>query len=84
MAETKPLPTRRGAADAPTHLIHLLNTDEAAESLRVSRRTVQQLAAERKIATIKFGRNLRFDPADLAAFAEANKIKAVGWKGGSK
>lgn len=62
----------------------LLTTDEAAAFLHVSKRTVQELAAARKLAFVKFGRNVRFDPADLAAFAEANKVKAIGWKGGAK
>ena len=62
----------------------LLNTNEAAAHLGISKRTIQELAASRKLAFIKFGRNVRFDPADLAAFAEKNRVKAIGWKGGDK
>jgi excisionase family DNA binding protein len=73
-----PLPTRPEAAES---LSILLTTNEAAAWLCISKRTLQELAAERKLAHIKFGRNIRFDPSDLAAFAEANKVKAIGWKG---
>jgi excisionase family DNA binding protein len=79
MAILNTTPTRSGAAEAPT--IKLLDTIGAAAALRVSKRTIQELAAERKISFIRFGRNVRFDPADLAAFAESNKVKAIGWKG---
>ena len=73
---------RPGAAEAS--LLKLLDTPQAAEVLGIGRRTLQELAAARKIAVIKFGRNVRYAPADLAAFAEANKIKPVGWKGAGK
>lgn len=58
----------------------LLHTLEAADMLGISKRTLQELSAARKIAQIKFGRNVRYDVRDLEAFAEANKSKAVGWK----
>ena len=59
----------------------LLTTEEAADCLGIGKRTIQELIAERKITYIKFGRNVRFDPADLAAFTERNRVKAIGWKG---
>lgn len=74
--------TRSGAAEASQ--IQLLNTDEAAARLGIGKRTIQELTASRKLAFIKFGRNVRFDPADLAAFTEKNRVKAIGWKGGDK
>ena len=58
----------------------LLTTLQACDVLGVSKRTVQELAAERKLAQIKFGRNVRYDLADLERFAELHKTKAVGWK----
>jgi excisionase family DNA binding protein len=61
----------------------LLTTNEAAARLGISKRTIQELTASRKLAFIKFGRNVRFDPADLAAFTEKNRVKAIGWKGGA-
>jgi hypothetical protein len=70
--------TRHDAAEAS--FPKLLDTAEAAKFLRMGKRTVQELAAERKLAFIKIGRSVRFDPADLRAFVEANRIKAAGWK----
>jgi excisionase family DNA binding protein len=58
----------------------LLTTPEAASRLGVSKRTLQELAAERKIAQIKFGRNVRFDPADLEAFINSHRSLPTGWK----
>ncbi|MES2920184.1 MAG: helix-turn-helix domain-containing protein [Verrucomicrobiota bacterium] len=65
-------------------LVKLLTTDEAAARLGVSRRTVQDLAAERKLAFVKFGRNVRFDRGDLDKFIESHRSLPVGWKGGAK
>jgi excisionase family DNA binding protein len=65
-------------------LTRLLNTPEAARFLSVSKRTIQELASERKIAQIKFGRNVRFAVADLEAFIDANRSKAIGWKGATR
>jgi excisionase family DNA binding protein len=62
----------------------LLNTQEAAQRLGVSKRTLQELAAERKIAQIKFGRNVRYSIGDLEAFIDANRSKAIGWKGATR
>jgi excisionase family DNA binding protein len=72
-------PTRRDAAEAS--IDRLLRTLEAARFLGMGKRTVQELVADRKLAFVKIGRALRFDPADLRAFVESNKIKAAGWKG---
>jgi excisionase family DNA binding protein len=68
-----------GAAEAA----QLFDTNEAAARLSIGRRTLQELQAARKISFIKFGRNVRFSEADLAAFAEKNRVKAIGWKGGA-
>jgi excisionase family DNA binding protein len=62
----------------------LLDTIEAARFLAVSKRTLQQLTAERSVAVVKFGRNVRYDIADLRRFAESRKIQAIGWKAESK
>jgi len=61
--------------------MQLLTTPQAAAALGVSKRTIQELAAARKLAQIKFGRNVRYDESDLVRFAESCKSKAVGWKG---
>jgi excisionase family DNA binding protein len=57
----------------------LLKTDAAAAALGVSRRTVQELVEQRKLAAIKFGRNVRFAPADIRAFVDKHRNKAAGW-----
>lgn len=59
----------------------LLNTDEGAAVLGISRRTFQELAAARKFASIKFGRNVRFARADLERFIESHRTLPIGWKG---
>jgi excisionase family DNA binding protein len=71
-------------AQQTEELTRLLNTPEAARFLSVSKRTLQELASERKIAQIKFGRNVRYSIADLEAFIDANRNKALGWKGATR
>ncbi|MEO8617681.1 MAG: helix-turn-helix domain-containing protein [Luteolibacter sp.] len=58
----------------------LLPVTEAAAVLGVSKRTLQQLTSDRAVSFIKFGRNVRYDEADLERFAEARKVRAIGWK----
>ena len=70
------------ATSSQSEVAKLLITEQAAAFLGISKRTIQELTANRKLAFIKFGRNVRFDPADLAAFTEKNRVKATGWKGG--
>jgi excisionase family DNA binding protein len=77
-------PTTRQDARQTTELVKLLSTQEAAQRLGVSKRTIQELASERKLAFIKFGRNVRFAVADLEAFIDANRRKVIGWKGATK
>jgi excisionase family DNA binding protein len=77
MSETTTLPPRQGANEITPIL---LDTSEAAKVLGMGKRTIQELVAARKIAFVKIGRSVRFDPADLRAFVEANRIKAAGWK----
>ena len=58
----------------------LLPVAEAAAVLGVSKRTLQQLTSDRAVAVVKFGRNVRYDLADLERFAESRKVRAIGWK----
>lgn len=58
----------------------LLPVSEAAAVLGISKRTLQQLTADRAVSFVKFGRNVRYDMADLEKFAEARKVRAIGWK----
>lgn len=69
-------PTRREAAEASA----LLNTIETAAALNISKRSLQELVAERKIGFCKFGRNIRFDRADIERFIESHRCQPVGWK----
>lgn len=73
---------RRDAAEA-SNSVPLLTIPQAAALLSIGKRTLQSLAAERKLPHIKIGRCTRFDHSDLLAFIEAQKNKALGWKGGS-
>ncbi len=72
--------TRREAAETST----LLNTIEAAAEIRISKRALQELVADRKIGFIKFGRNIRFDRADIARFIESHRCQPIGWKSANK
>jgi excisionase family DNA binding protein len=65
-------------------LIKLLHLADAAKFLAVSKRTLQQLTADRLVAVVKFGRNVRYDINDLRRFAESRKIREIGWKASSK
>jgi excisionase family DNA binding protein len=69
---------------AISELSKLLQVGDAAKFLAVSKRTLQQLTADRSVAHIKFGRNVRYDIADLRRFAESRKIREIGWKAASK
>jgi len=81
-------PTLHDAAEASTPhspkamqvFAELLNTVEAAASLRISKRSFQETVAAGKIGSYKFGRNIRFSVADLEAFKEANHRLPLGWK----
>ena len=62
-------------------VVRLKKTDDAAAYLGISRRKLQELVQDREIGSIKFGRSIRFDPADLEDFIDRNKVKPRGWKG---
>ena len=64
-----------GVAEFPA----LLNTDQCAALLGISRRTVQELVEKRRLAAVKFGRNVRFDLSDVRAFVDRHRDKAAGW-----
>lgn len=56
----------------------LLDVLQAAERLGVSERWVRRAVAERRIPFIKCGHFVRFDPADLDAFVDRNRVPASG------
>jgi excisionase family DNA binding protein len=50
-----------------------LNPDEAAKYLNVSVGFIRRMASERRVRHYRLGRFIRFDPADLDAFAEVKE-----------
>lgn len=60
--------------------IQLLSLSQAASSLGIGIRTLQEQVAERKIPVVRIGRRTLFEIHDLKAFIESSKIKAIGWK----
>lgn len=55
----------------------LLDINEAADRLGTTERHMRALIADRKIAYIKVGRLIRFDPKSLDEWIEAQTIMAV-------
>ena len=55
----------------------LLTADEVAERLRATPRFVRRLVAERRIAYVKVGRLVRFEPAAVAEYIERNRVAAL-------
>ena len=56
----------------------LLTPQEAANRLGTSLRFVRRIVAERRIAFVKVGRHVRFDPADVDAFIESGRVEVGG------
>jgi len=54
----------------------LLTVDEVAERLGVSATTVSRLVRERAIPHVRVRHALRFDPADLEAWLDAQRLPA--------
>jgi excisionase family DNA binding protein len=52
----------------------LMTSEEVAAVLRKTERFVRRLVAERRIAYIKVGRAVRFEPAAVADFIESNRV----------
>jgi excisionase family DNA binding protein len=74
-----------GPAPALVLPTELLTTEEAAKRIKMSPRYLRRAVAERRIAFHRLGRAVRFDPADLAAFVQANRIEPLtvdtAWRG---
>jgi len=58
-------------------MMRLIDIGAAAECLGTTERHMRALIADRKIAYIKVGRLIRFDPKSLDEWIEANTIMAV-------
>ncbi len=57
-------------------LPELLDITQLAQHLGVNVRHVRRLIAERRIPFIKWGHLLRFDPAEVAAWLDTNRVPA--------
>ncbi len=55
----------------------LLTSDEVAARLKTTVRFVRRLVAERRIAYVKVGRSVRFEPAAVAEYIERNKVVPI-------
>ncbi len=53
----------------------LLDIDALAHRLAVSPRFVRRLVEERRIRFLKIGRHVRFDPADVQRWIEAQRVE---------
>ncbi|WP_033344548.1 helix-turn-helix domain-containing protein [Catenuloplanes japonicus] len=53
----------------------LLTSAEVAARLKSTIRFVRRLVAERRIAYVKVGRLVRFEPADVEAYIRAQRIE---------
>ena len=51
----------------------LLSPRDAAAWLKISERTLWRIARDGQLRSIRFGRSVRYDIADLVAFAESRK-----------
>ena len=51
----------------------LLTPQQAAETLAVSPRTLWGLTNDGRIACVRIGRSVRYDPADLRRYVDAQK-----------
>ncbi len=56
----------------------LLDIDGVAEHLGVNERHVRRLVAERRIPFVKWGHLLRFDPAEIAAWLDRQRVGVGG------
>jgi excisionase family DNA binding protein len=52
----------------------LLTSEELAALLRMTERFVRRLVAERRIAYVKVGRSVRFEPSAVAAYIQGNRV----------
>lgn len=52
----------------------LLTADQVAERLRATPRFVRRLVHERRIAYVKVGRLVRFEPAAVSEYIERNRV----------
>lgn len=56
----------------------LWTSQEAAEALTISERSLWLLTHEGKIPCVRLGRSVRYDPRDIQAWIEAQKTVGAG------
>jgi excisionase family DNA binding protein len=56
---------------------HLVGLAAVADQLGVTERYVRRLVAERRIPYLKFGRLLRFDPAEVDQWLERARVEVL-------
>lgn len=61
----------------PLEAKFILTSEEAAEFLGVSLRTIRYWVATRRIPYFHLGRFIRFKPADLTAFLESGRVEPL-------
>lgn len=66
------------AAGGPVVPKLLLNCDEAAAALSISRRLLWSLTAGGEIPVVRIGRTVRYDPDDLRDWIDAQKSSGPG------
>ena len=69
-----PIPASAGAVAEVAARERYLSPDEAAEYLNVSVGFIRRMASERRVRHYRLGKFIRFDPADLDAFAEVKEL----------
>lgn len=68
-----PIPASAGAVAEVATRQRYLSPAEAAEYLNVSVGFIRRMASERRVRHYRLGKFIRFDPADLDAFAEVKE-----------
>lgn len=53
----------------------LLDVDEVADSLGVTKRFVRRLVAERRIPFVKVGKFVRFDPVEIRLWIDRQRVE---------
>ena len=67
------IPASAGAEAEVATRERYLSPDQAAEYLNVSVSFIRRMASERRVRHYRLGKFVRFDPADLDAFAEVKE-----------
>ena len=72
-----PMMSINPAMPTPLEDKFILTSEEAAEFLGVSLRTIRYWVATRRIPYFHLGRFIRFKPADLTAFLESGRVDSL-------